>query len=125
MALNGVPTCQSVQLIVTSNVPVHLLVRAKDGVIEMLSSTGIAERALTGLAVNSSLWARHYAPLTVASPHATNSWTGTVYMTAIFDRYISTVEFATNRELGPPNSLPVASVSVLGITEDLTSTLYP
>ena len=54
-------------------------------------------------------------------------WIGTIFMTAIHNRYLSDAEVAVNRVLGPPNSLPVAmaALSPLAITEDITTTLYP
>lgn len=71
-----------------------------------------------------SLWARHAAPLTIANPHATTGWTGTMYMVAMYDRYLSDAEIAANQDFGPPNSLPTTLPS-LSIPEDSTTTLYP
>lgn len=123
---NGGPYCsENIAIPVTLNTLTHLVARGRDGVIDMRSMTATSYFNPSGTTFNPSYWARHHAPLTLASPHATNGWTGSIFMISMYDRYLSNTEVEAKRLSGPPNSLAVTLTSSIPITEDTTTTLYP
>ena len=122
MVDSGVPTCLSSTIAIPTNTLRHLVIRARTGELSVVSHgsfTGVAGSPT----FSPSLWARHSAPLTIANPHVTTGWTGTLYMVAMYDRYLSDTEIAANRIFGPPNSFSYGNVTTLGIAEDARTTL--
>jgi hypothetical protein len=124
-AYNGVPICVSNTIGLQENSLEHLIVRARDGTTSMVSKEGSSTITLDGQVFSPALWSRHAAPLVIASPHVSNAWTGTLYMIAMYDRYLSNAEIAANRVFGPPNSVPHAATAALALNEDLSTTLFP
>jgi hypothetical protein len=118
----GVPRCVSASLAISRDELRHFVVRVRSGVLSVVSHGGFATIAGPNPMFSPSLWARHPAPLTIASPHATTGWTGTVYMVAMYDRYLSDEEIAANRVLGPPNSVPYGAGAV-EVDEDVSVAL--
>ena len=125
----GVPTCALLLFQILPNNLVHIVVRAKNGEMDMTSYAVLGGQNsysfLDETTFDPSLWARHHAPLYVATPHSSGAWTGTVYMIAMFDRYISDVEITNNDVFGPPNSHAYGTVSALATPESEPITLYP
>lgn len=124
-SVDGVPTCRSLSTAITLNTLRHLIVRVRDGSLAFSVHGSTQVDPSSDLSFNSALWARHTAPLTLANPHPTTGWTGSVYMIAMYDRFLSGTEIAANRDIGPPNSVPVIASPTLSIPEDETTTLYP
>lgn len=127
MALDGEPSCVEIGIGTFPDAVRHATFRAHQGEFSVISHGSTDQTADPGLSFNASFWARQPTHLQLAIPHPTDAWTGTMYMLAIFDRYISNAEAAQNRIYGPPNSLPVATASdaPIATTEDVTTTLYP
>lgn len=124
LSVNGVPTCVARSISITANTVRHLVVRAHDGTLSIVSHGNTVSAVGANLAFSPALWVRHPAPLTVANPHATTGWTGTMHMIAMYDRYISDSEISSNLNYGPPNSLPTTTNAIVAL-EDATTTLYP
>lgn len=123
--LHGEPACFQLSF---ANCPLglrHLVLRARDGEISIATHGGVSASVDAGISFAPSLWARRPTPLSIAVPNPGSGWVGSIYSIAFYDRYLSDAEVAQNLIYGPPNSLPVASVSALSLTEDLTATLYP
>jgi hypothetical protein len=123
--VDGAPSC--LFLSVTNNPPVrdtlrHVVVRAYEGVFSMIVHTVLTLTGSGNVAFSPALWARNFAPLTIASPNATTGWTGSLRMIAMYDRYLSEDEVALNRVLGPPNSFPYGG-GALDLDEDVAATL--
>lgn len=125
LEINGVPTCQSISVAIETDTPRHLVVRARHGTLSIVTHINSFSATDPSVRFSSSLWARNPAPLTIASPHPTSGWIGSMYLAAMYDRYLSNAEIATNRDLGPPNSLPTCATTTLTALEDGTSTLFP
>jgi hypothetical protein len=122
MLANGAPVCMSIPFSITPNTLKHLVFRARGGVVSVVSHGGVTQIVSGNPTFSPLLWARHYAPLTIASPHVTTGWTGSMYMIAMYDRYLSNEEIAANRAFGPPNSFPYGTGAVL-VDEDTPVTL--
>lgn len=122
--VSGNPTCLSLSVSITTNTLRHFVVRGRDGLLSVVAHGSTATISDSNVVFSPSLWARHPAPLTIANPHPTSGWTGTMYMAAMYDRYFENAEITSNRDFGPPNSLPVTTPS-LSIPEDETVTLFP
>ena len=124
LTVDGVVGCFEVSFVATNNVLRHCVIRVRNGEVSFVSHNGIDIVTDSGIALDPALWKGH---LTFAVPQPTEGWMGSIFMTAIYNRYFSTAEVAQNRNYGPPNSLPVASAasSPLATTEDVTTTLYP
>lgn len=126
VSYNGDPLCtMGLALPITVNSLTHIVARGRNGWIDLRERTTTSYFNPSGTSFDPRHWARHHAPLTLASPHATNGWTGSIFMVAMHDRYLSNTEVAANRDFGPPNSLSITLTSSIPITEDTTTTLYP
>lgn len=126
--VDGVPTCRSVTVAQQSNVLLNVVIRARYGEMQMVAinpSDGLNSQSDSDppITVASSLWPP--AQLTIASPHPGVGWSGTMYMVAMLDRYISAPDIVSNHALGPPNSFPVASAMATTVLEDSSVELYP
>jgi hypothetical protein len=118
--MNGEPTCVSNTFAVTSDTLRHLVIRGQAGILSVSTHGGTSN--IFGVNFAPTLWARHPAPLVIASPHATMGWLGTMYMVAMYDRYLSNAEIAANLALGPPNSFPYGG-GTLEVDEDVSAAL--
>lgn len=127
MQVDSSPSCLEVTFPTSPSVLRHAVLRANGEELSAVSHGGISVASDTGVHFNPSLWSRHAAHLTFAVPHPSEAWKGSIFMWAIYNRYLSTAEVAQNRIYGPPNSLPVATAAAtpLALTEDVTATLYP
>lgn len=121
------PTCLELGFGNTPFILRHATFRGRPQLVDLLSQgdSDIAPDPTIGF--NPTFWTRTPAHLTFAIPHPTDGWTGSIYMFAVYNRYLSTAEINANYIYGPPNSLPVATTAntPLVITEDVTMTLYP
>lgn len=124
---NGAPTCVHLGFVNVANSLRHVVFRGRPGEISLVSHGTIDRIPNPAISFNASHWARNPSHLTFALPQPMEGWIGTIFMTAIHNRYLSDAEVAQNRIYGPPNSLPVASAaaSPIATTEDVTMTLYP
>lgn len=118
------PYCFTIGVTISANTMRHLVVRARDGLIQMISH-GNTQSDPSVKSFSADLWARHPAPLTIGSPHVDTGWTGTMYMAAMYDRFLSATEIENHRIYGPPNSFPVASAMATTVLEDSLVSLYP
>mgnify|MGYP001594127019 CR=1 FL=1 len=125
LSIDGTPTCVNAAVSIAANTLRHLVVRVQPDYISMVSHGSVDISTIPGLVFAPSLWARHSAPLTIATPHVSNGWTGVIYMVALYNRYLSTTEIAANRVLGPPNSLPFANVTALVAAQRPGTVVYP
>lgn len=121
---NGLPYCTSVGVSIQVLTLRHLVARSRNGVVQIYSQ-GASQSDPNVQEFDPSLWARHPAPLTIASPHADVGWTGTMYMVAMYDRFLSTTEIIANQGFGPPNSFPEVSTTAATVLEDSSVDLYP
>lgn len=124
LSVGGTPTCVARSISIAANTLRHLVVRAHDGTLSIVSQENTVAAVGPTLVFSPSLWARHPAPLTIANPHTTTGWTGSLFMVAMYDRYLSDTEISSNYATGPPNSFPTPTPT-LSIPEDETTTLYP
>lgn len=122
--VNGVPTCRSLRLSIVVNSLRHLVVRCRNGFLSMVSHGSSTSNSDPSIQFSSDLWDRHPSPLVIANPHPSAGWTGTLYMIAMYDRFMPNTEIASNFEIGPPNSLPI-TLDAFAVLEDGTATLYP
>jgi hypothetical protein len=122
--VNGAPTCLSLSVYISANTLRHVVFRGRNGVISLVSHTASATTVSGNPMFSPALWARHPAPLTIASSHVATGWIGTLYMIAMYNRYLSDAEIAANRVFGPPNSVPHAATAALALNEDLSTTLF-
>lgn len=122
LTVNGVPGCFEESFVAMNNVLRHCVLRVRSGEVSLVSHGGIDVTNAPGIELDATLWKRH---LTFATPQPNEGWLGSVFMFAVFDRYMSTEEVAANREFGPPNSLAVATTSSLAVTEDVAVSLFP
>lgn len=76
------------------------------------------------LSFSPELWLRNPTHLTFAPPHPHLGWKGTIFMIAIFDRFLPDDEVALNRALGPPNSLATTETTSIETVEDTTLVLW-
>jgi hypothetical protein len=121
MVVDGAPAC--VKGTTAFAYPLrHLVVRVRDGVLSIIAHGGGSAVLDSTMVFSQALWARHAAPLTIANPHVTTGWTGTMYMIAMYDRFLSNAELTANRVFGPPNSFPYGAGAVLA-DEDTPATL--
>ena len=120
--VGGAPVCTGVSLSISTNQLQHFVIRGRPGLVSLVTHGSIASG--DGVDFVPSLWGRHPSPLTLAPPHPKTAWTGTLYMIAMYDRFLSNGEISAKLAAGPPNSLP-ATISSLSILEDATTTLYP
>lgn len=125
LMVSGEPTCVTSTIVITPNTLRHFVARARNGVLSLVSHGSFTTISGSNPTFSPSLWARHAAPLTIASPHATNGWIGTMYMIAMYDRYLSSIEIAANRVFGPPNSYPFGNMMALAAAEDDLVTIFP
>lgn len=119
------PACFELSFTNTPNALRHMVIRAREGETSVATHGGVSQVVDGQIAFLPSLWARHVAPLTIAVPPPSSGWQGSVYLIAIFDRYLTNDNVATNQALGPPNSLPVTLTPSIPLTEDLAASLYP
>lgn len=119
------PTCITVGFVTVGNALRHLVLRGRPGDVSLASHGTIDSAFDPSIRFEAEHWARHPSPLTFAVPQPTDGWTGSVYMFAVYNRFLTNTEVETNRLLGPPNSLAVAATSSLAFTEDVSSVLYP
>lgn len=125
VSINGVPSCVNLAIPIDANTMRHMVVRARPGSVSMVSHGAIDENFVSGTSFNPSLWGRVATYLTIASPHATSAWTGTVFLLAMYNRYLSDAEIAMNRVLGPPNSLPFCNATSFSVYEDNRTIIFP
>jgi len=112
---NAVPTCRDLSVSIYTDTLQHLVVRGQPGSLSMRSESNIHS---TDWHFDPLLWARHAAPLLLMTPHSANAWTGSLHMIAMYNRYLSDAEITAHRNLGPPNSLPVAAVAAATTNQD-------
>lgn len=129
ISIDGIPTCRTLTIANTANVIRHLVIRANVqegvGVVSMVSHSNSVAASNANYRFEVANWTRHAAPLTIASPHPSAGWAGTVYMIGMFDRYLSDAEIAANLNYGPPNSVPACAASALTVLEDGSLSMYP
>lgn len=125
MSVNGVPDCFEAGFVNVPDTLRHCVIRSRNNELSVVSHGAIGAVEDPSVSFNRELWMRHETHLTYAVPQPSNGWKGTMYMTAIYDRYLTSTEIEAKQNLGPPNSLPVASVSSLPVDEDVTEILYP
>jgi hypothetical protein len=111
LLMDGTPTCVLNSFALPTNTLRHVVIRVGNGRFSMVSHDSSAT-IVEGIEFSPALWARHAAPLTIASPHPGLGWTGTMYMMAMYDRFLSSAEIAANRNFGPPNSVPYGAGAV-------------
>lgn len=121
---DDVAICRSLSLTIAANTLRHFVIRVQTGVVSVVSHEASTSFPYDEIRFSPTLWNRNPAPLTIANPHPTSGWTGTMHMIAMYDRFLSNAEIAANRDFGPPNSLPTPTPT-LSIPEDSTTTLYP
>lgn len=124
MQIGGSPQCQSVSISIEPDSLCHFVVRMRPGSISLVSHLNSFSVTDPSVQFSTSNWLQKPSKFAIATPHTSSGWTGTMYMVAMYNRYLSNAEIAANRILGPPNSLPVTTPS-LSIPEDETTTLYP
>jgi hypothetical protein len=122
LSVSGTPTCGSVAPTVVVDSLRHLVVRIRGNVLTAVSHGNTVTNTAPGLSFDPAIWARHFAPLTLASPHVDRAWVGSLYMVAMYDRYLSNAEIAANLALGPPNSFPYGG-GTLEVDEDVSAAL--
>jgi hypothetical protein len=123
MSVGGTPTCVSVSIGISTNTLVHIVVRARAGELSIFSHGSDTIVSTPNPTLSPTLWTRRYTPLVLSSPHVTNGWTGSLYMLAMYDRFLADDEIEENRSLGPPNSVPWASATALAASEDTPALL--
>jgi hypothetical protein len=116
---NGVPTCFAGSISLAVDTVHHLVVRARPGVMALVSDDSFTTISADDPTFDPEIWGRNTAPLTLALPHVATGWTGSLYMVAMYDRYLSDDEIAANRVLGPPNSVPYGAGAV-EVDEDVS-----
>jgi hypothetical protein len=121
--VNGGAQCVTIGVPVILDTLRHIVVRARDGIVSMRSHGSNIMVESPVLRIDPALWARHPSPLTIASPHAESGWTGTMYMVAFYNRYLSNAEIDLNMILGPPNSFPYAETGTVAGAENMVTTL--
>jgi len=96
----------------------HLVIRVRDGLLSIVSHGSFTTVSGPEPMLSPSAWARNPAPLQIATPQAVDGWTGSLYMIAMYDRFLSNEEIAANRGFGPPNSVPWGPSAALALDED-------
>jgi hypothetical protein len=122
LMVDDVPACVTTSLAITPNTLRHFVARFHSGELSVVSHGNDAFNGANDPTFSASLWANHSAPLTLANPHEATGWTGTIYMVAMYNRYLSNGEIAANRGFGPPNSFPYGAGAVEA-DEDTPATL--
>lgn len=118
-----VPTCISTAFSIEVGIPRHVVVRVRHGVISVVSHNRHAESFNDDLRFAPSLWSDG-AFFSIASPHFSNGWTGSIFLAAMYNRFLSDSEIGANEISGLPNSLPT-TLSAISISEDTIAVLYP
>jgi hypothetical protein len=117
--VDGVPTCQHLTVSVSTNVPQLITLRMRDGLLMMLRNyAGASGGAYDGYSFSPPLW-QYTTPLNIATPTSSNGWTGTIYMIAMYDRFLSNAEVNAHWQYGPPNSFPYGAGAV-EVDEDVS-----
>lgn len=124
-AVNGNPSCFEIGVGAVPNSVRHVVLRGGVGTTNVISHGTFDDASDPSISFSPGLWSRNVAHLTFAVPQRQEGWTGSIYMFAVYNRYLSNAEVTKNQNLGPPNSLAVAATTALTITEDVTATLYP
>lgn len=122
---NGSPSCVEVSFGQTPGTLRHSVFRGREGEVGVQTHDAYDRILDPIVAFNPLYWARHFSHLTLATPQPTQSWKGTIFMIAIYDRYLGDAEVGANRSFGLPNSWAVASTSALAVTEDVALSLFP
>jgi hypothetical protein len=122
LVINDAPECESVSIAVVANNLHHIVVRARNGRLAIVSHGNQFTVTATNPTFLPEVWGRNPSRLVLASPHPTTGWTGTIYMVAMYNRYLSNEEVAANRVLGPPNSVPYGAGAV-EVDEDVNAPL--
>lgn len=125
IAADGVPTCYEFSHGFTPGVLRHTVFRGRQGQVGVASQGSYDDAQDPTVSFDVSLWARHYAPLSLIVPQRSEAWQGAIFMIAVYDRFLSDAEVSEKQVQGPPNSLSVTSCTALGISEDVTTILYP
>ena len=104
----------------------HVVLTVDNGDVFIRSEGSVSHAVpLQNSEFDPTMWIPYSAPLKFATPTATNGWTGTFHMVAMYDRVLSAGEVAANQAFGPPNSLPIHGTTAATAAEDSTLSLYP
>jgi len=122
-SVGGIPTCVTTVVSITTIAPRHLVARGRNGRVSIRTHGSVDTISSISPVFTPSLWGRYSAPLTLANPHVENAWVGSLFMVAMYDRYLSDAEVAEKRDQGLPNSVPKAAVNAVNSGEDEEATL--
>ena len=121
----GEPECVSQSISMINNRLYHIAFRVQTDFLSILVVKDGHSNAFGPITFSTDLWKRNPAPLTIATPNEMTGWTGSIYMIAMYNRFLPEAEYNANLDFGPPNSLPYSTTSSLFPLEDSSLTIYP
>jgi hypothetical protein len=110
--------CSEYSVSVTENALSYIVVRARDGLINMRIAGSSSGEPQPTLRLDTTILTRPPTSLYIAPNHGYDAWRGSVRWIGMYDRFLETAEITTNRNAGPPNSLPVAAVAAAATNQD-------